>query len=71
MSALSSHRRGEVNVASLMSLPVHQAGSASAQLRIQRIKQVAAVKDRSGDYRDWRYLCDVVRVKDDSEVRNL
>jgi len=54
-----------------MSLPVHQAGSASAQLRIQRIKQVAAVKDRSGDYRDWRYLCDVVRVKDDSEVRNL
>ena len=26
------------------------------------------MKDRNGDYRDWRYLCEVVRVADGSEV---
>ena len=29
------------------------------------------MKDKSGDYRDWRYLCEVVRIDDGSEVRAL
>ena len=45
-----------------------QANDPSSQFRIVRIKQVATVKDSSGDYRDWRYLCEVVRVEDGSEV---
>jgi len=54
-----------------MKLAVQQADKASAEFRIERIKQVAAVKDRSGDYCDWRYLCEVVRVADGSEARIL
>ena len=47
---------------------VLQDNGATVEFRIARIKQVAAVKDSSGDYRDWRYLCEVVRVEDGSEV---
>ena len=55
-----------------VTLALQQAGTASAEFRIERIKQVAAMKDRSGDYCDWRYLCEVVRVADvGSEVHAL
>ena len=48
---------------------VWQESGASAEFRIARIKQVATVRDPGGDYQDWRYLCEVMRNKDGSEVR--